>query len=527
MTCLPALLAFLLPLACLAQPVKSNLHIKNAQPSYYLSADGKTLAVTANEFNQLPWLGLMDLTTNFWKPKASIYIHSLCVTPDLRSAYSNAYGLEGFKGNNEFQRYRKFTSWYHPDISSADKVQFPDQNLILAAKNDGVLLIATDVRLKKQQWGGPQVTARELSFYDPKEAKVIQTVYKGDEISISENWLKGKNTPRLIRNDSFLVEAYGQGWNVLNIYTGEQKRFNNLNSMYELDGGLCMFTQTISGARGLSLERKIADLVSGNYIYSDTIALVNGEGYWIAKSHSSNSFYTFYSATEKLYKEQFDGMRIVKKDSVSISFKQTLPNWTSLSRYDYQLMVSEPTGQILFLPYGDQTLYNRYSDQLFTWKLNTGELAFYTEKFVRPTEAWLAQQSEASRRRANYYAARNYTVAPNLWIRAQNGEIHYVLGKSGTGNLWDVNTYKLNAGKYSVYKQLKSDNELTYQCSTTSATTCNGCKGAGTTQSVSQRTTEKTDKMIYNEITTRKTENVYTTNGCTVCKGAGVIFQQQ
>ncbi len=220
-----------------------------------------------------------------------------------------------------------------------------------------------------------------------------------------------------------------------------------------------------------------------------------------------------------LYEEEWTGNELKLVDSIQLDVKDVLKYkvWLGHLR-DHKLIVSKKVGKVLLVPLS-WPQYSQDNNEIFLWKLDDGSLVHRNPNYIRPTEAFLVKNSSQ-----NAQSAPPTSLPLNALVRKKGGGPYFVLlSQDANTKQWWVSRYMPNKnGHYDIIKESKNPIEFsTLTTDVISTTPCPVCNGAGKMNVAEARTTEKTDKMIYTQITTTKTENVNSLKPCNQCKGLG------
>ncbi|MCK7556515.1 hypothetical protein MKQ70_16425 [Chitinophaga sedimenti] len=307
-------------------------------------------------------------------------------------------------------------------------------------------------------------------------------------------------------------------WNNMGHYT----------TLRPADGILHKFTPPVpiycyAGKYGMGQERKtgsgsdniirkvIVNMENGEVVYDQTLSLKGALGYWCAAW--GNYFYTLNAQTSLLCKEEWTGSELAIRDSVKLDIKGVLWNdsWGNRNAYNYQLLVSEPAGKVMMLPNVWSEFINP-PEALLSWTLRDGQLSLVNPNFIQPSAAYMAK---LNRPRLN-------SVPFNVLIKNYHG-LYVVLGQNQTTKKWSVIKYvKDRKGNYErITKEEDAWEFVPAGIEVVSSTACARCKNTGIMATVNRVTSEHTDKMIYNQVTTTTTRDVVGQSTCSDCKGLG------
>lgn len=500
-----------------AQPKTGTLMVTNTSPEYLLSPDGKTLCVHETNDNRDKWGIFLNLDNYTWQSQGTLSIRysNVVLAPDQKSIYGNAVDDEGYKGDADWVKYRKYMSWYYPDCRNAgNKIQWPDKYFILGQRPDGNLLVAAKLTVKKVKGlMYPKMNAAELCIINPANGEVVQTLRtfgKGQEFKIRDSWI---NPTGFFLNEGNLLV-----W---------PSAFNDFTTLRPADGEVLYFKPPVSltafsGKYGMGQDKEYVDnkyiihkvvvnMENGQVVYDQKRPVGNAPGCWSAAW--GKFFYTLDGATSMLRKEEWTGSELKLLDSVKLDINGALANdtWGNLTRYNYKLVVAEPAGKVMMLPVNwSQDV--RPSEALFFWTLNNGQLAFVNPAFIQPSSAYLAK---INRPRLN-------SIPFNVLVKTYNG-LYVVLDQNQTTKKWSV--IKFVKDRHGNYERINKEEDafafIPVATDVVSANACARCNNSGMMATVSRVTTEKTDKMIYNQITTTTTKDVIGKSICSDCKGLG------
>jgi hypothetical protein len=507
-----------------SQVQQSSLMVRNPEPRYRLSSDGKLLSVSLkSEDGSAQWCSFIDLSNMTWFGKAgSISTKDVTISSDMKSAYGTLLNFDGFKGNEHWLKYKRYISWYYPvSTSYENKMQWVDKNWVISAHNDGTVLTFGELEFKvKRNDGEPLVIMNDLNITDPKTGNTIRTLRKG---KITEIWLGAwKRTGFwLTDNDKLLVWNGTDGLNTLRLDGGEQRKIT-LPGYDKISGRFVMHADWNNIVGNNQIRKSIYDIETGAVVARETILLKNATGFWCT-SAGNNDFYTLNGLTSVLKKEVWNGTTFEVTDSVKLEIGALLPgdNWGATSKDDYGLLVSESTGHVLFLPYKYkfESTHIAYNN-LLVWDLATGKLKYTNPNLIVPYESYLKEQERVSN---------TSPLAPlpyNALVRGSDGFYYVILSQHAINMTWSVIKFTRDRhGNYSRENQERPQKDFSnFTTPVISTITCPHCHGGGTTSVQEQRTSEKTDKMIYTQITTTTTQSVQSTSTCPECKGLGFSF---
>lgn len=510
-------LAVMFSLIAGAQPKTGSLMVANTSPHYQLSPDGKTLCVHETNDNHDKWGIFLNLEDYSWQSKGTVSIKysNVVLTPDQKSVYGNAISYDGYKGDANWVKYKKHMSWYYPDARNADnKIQWPDKYFILGQRPDGNLLVATGLTLKKvKALMYPKMTAEALCIINPANGEIVQTVRsfpKGKLFDIRDSWINPTGF--------FLDEGNLLVW---------PSAFNDFLTFRPADGEVIFFKPPVpitafAGKYGMGQDRQyvedkyiirkiIVNMENGEIVYDQKQPVNGSESCWTTAW--GGYFYTLNGATSMLRKEEWTGRELKVLDSVKLDINNVLPNnsWGRRNHYKYKLVVSEPTGKVIMLP-SNWEKDDSPSEALLSWTLNNGQLAFVNPGFIQPSYAYLAKINRP----------RLSEIPFNVLVKTYNG-LYVVLDQNKTTQKWSV--IKFVQGKNGNYERIIKEEDagafIPVATDVVSTTACGRCNNTGMMATVNRVTTEKTDKMIYNQITTTTTKDVVGQSVCSDCRGLG------
>jgi hypothetical protein len=506
-----------------AQITQSSLFVINPYPVYKLSPDGKTLGVTeVSEDQQKSWMNYINLTTFKYEPKGSVSTKDYTITPGLRSAFANAFSTKGFKGNDNWIPYKKYMSWYFPSSTDwANRVQWADRDWVIAGRTDGLLLTAGKLDIKDGR-DGIKVMIHDFNLVDPNTGQVKSTIRKGKIMELPYDWWTFRSKGWLANNDSLLL------WSWISEQVFSMKVHDGLPlniklpcppSFYIGKYAVCL-KQTGFDKDKKAFRKVIVDLESGKTVYDQTFDTKNSSAYWIAFGEG-NRLYTLNRSTSVLLQEEWTGSELKLIDSTKLQIDSLLNTRFDEIAYDYNytMMVSQPLKRLLLLPKRWNENYNLSTD-LFVWDISDGKFVHRNTNFVKPSQTFLADHNRINQIRI----PEKITLAENMIIRKRKeGALYLVMKKEPGSSLWKVvrTSFDKQINAYSFSETTALEYDLTFEAEVIQPVNCNECNGSGELVTVSQRTTEKVDKMIYNKITTTRTFTERKTQVCKVCKGLG------
>ncbi|HYF68266.1 MAG TPA: hypothetical protein VD884_09020 [Ohtaekwangia sp.] len=506
-----------------AQTAFQPLVIKNPYPRYKLSLDGRTLAIYEKTTDDKIFAMFLDVESFKVNPKGSFVLDNLTLTPDLKGAWGQLSNTNGFKGNEHWLAYKNYTAWYYANNLDFEKQQWPDKYFILGARSDGMLVVAGNVKIKKPSKTGPYnplIVLTDVHIVDPTTGQIKETLFKGDLIEANNDWFKGRHH-MLLDDGELLVWSYdfSRALHAINLRKGGIVSTPIPFHMNAFFGKYAVGTARNNLVSGNARHRKlVVNLETGATVSDQEVGLGNSFGYWVGPGGNSNSFYSLNGGNAMLYKEEItDGKHRItdslKLDIDGLFFRDYFIGVESIT---HKLIVSEATRRVLLLPTSWGEGEHRHG---YIWDLSNGKLLYKSENPIQPFESFVSKNTRV------YKAPVKVTLAPNVMVLARDKNLYQVISKASTGTLWNVIQFHQNeTGPYGRYEMQKAEFDLTYEAKPVKATTCAQCNGGGSTVSISQRTVEKTDKMIYNQITTTTTMEDRKTHSCTACKGLGFTY---
>lgn len=504
-----------------AQPEIGNLHVKSIYPVYKLSPDERTVAifeVSADRREEYArFLNLADFT---WQEKRSFNLNHMriALSPDFSSVYGNVDDIKGGKGDGNWMPYKKYMAWYFPDSKDESKKrQWADQFFILTKMRDGKLLAGTGFELTRRKGTAyPRMSIRELVTIDPSTgqvAAIVHTFPKSKPFEMPDIWRKP--TTFLVNDEKLLLSA-GNGIYSLNLATGEARQFSPIVQPTAVVGKYGMgtgFDHQMSTMGNHFFRKSVTDLETGTTVYEGRVAVKQALGYWAAAS--GEHFYTLNGLSSMLVREKLVGGKLMVLDSVKLDIKGVLPggdNWGDRGDNQYRLFVTEDLGKVVMLP-GSWNSSRKPADPLLAWNLEDGKLIFISPDFIQPSYNHLADLNRP---------AGPATIPLNTLVKVQN-DYYVLLKKDETYKKWSV--IKFVRDRQGNYEKVRQERDLMDFAPVTtkviSATPCGRCNGSGVMAVQKSVTYEKTDKMIYNQITTTTTKNVTAEGVCSDCRGLG------
>jgi hypothetical protein len=508
-----------------AQTAFRQFSIKNPYPKYQLSTDGRTLAIYEKTEADKLFAIFLDLENYVFHPKASFVLENLTLTPDLKGAYGMIYSAEGFQGNEHWMAYKKYLSWYFPNNTEFTKKQWADQLFILGVRPDGMLVTAGSVNLKSKKKSYPELILGDVSIMDPASGQITETIRQGELIKAGlPLFTTGRphliDDGRLLKWDGNADHHYDGG--TMNLRQGGIVSYSVPFSLKTISGKYIMGVTRlpIGELRDLDMRKIVVDLETGARVHDDTLRMRKTESLWCAAGNA-NTFYMLKAENAMLYKEEMTDGKLRVTDSLKLNIDGLfhVDYIQDPYTYSHDLIVSETLNRVLLAPVSWNNGDDRVTS-LYMWDLRDGKLLHENKKFIQPYESFVAKNTRV------YKAPVQVVVAPNILVVSHDYKLYHVVGKSPTGTLWSVIRFNKNDdGTYARYEELKSEFDLTYNAKYATPTTCQQCNGGGSTVSISQRTVEKTDKMIYNQITTTRTFEDRTSSACSACKGLGFTYR--
>lgn len=507
-----------------AQPQQIDLHVSSLNPQYRLSPDQRTLCVVEYSAGMREkyayFLNLSDFT---WQEKRSMNIipQRTTLSPDFRTVYGNVEDYGGDKGDVQWIPYKKYLAWYFPDArDDTKKMQWSDRFFTLTQLSDGRLLAATGLELSKPKKDNyPEMKIKGLGIVDPTTGEVVQVLHsypKGKEQVIPHNFRQPISF--MIDSDRMMLWTdNGKNFVRLKPATGEFLYFGSIWPVSGYSGKYGMGTGydhvLSSGVKNI-VGKNVVDMETGMPVYETKIHLKNSLGYWVAAA--GEHFYTLNGLNSMLCREKFENGKLNVIDSVKLELKGELlyeNKWDQNSVNNYKLVVSEVLGKVLMLP----ASYNQFAvkaNPLLVWNLKDGKLIYFSPTFIKPSHDHMVNL----KRRVG-----GPSVLPlNALIKVQNG-YYVLLKKDETYKKWTV--IKFVRDRNGNYDKVQEQRDLMDFVPVTteviSSTACSRCSGSGKMAVQKTVTHEKTDKMIYNQITTTTTSNVMAQAVCSDCKGMG------
>ncbi|HYG20635.1 MAG TPA: hypothetical protein VD816_16965, partial [Ohtaekwangia sp.] len=464
------------------QPRIGNLYTTAPFPYYVLSSDGKTLGVYQGGEDLKPWLAFIDLNTFTWLPEATILLDKIFLSPDFKIAYTAEINIDGFKGNADWLPYKKYLSWYYPNSTSLQKVQWPDRNLIMAIRSDGKFITAGTLKFKKEKHlMHPTTTVVDLNLTDPVTGNVISNIRKGEVMRISYDRF-GRTNWQLADNDNLLVVGDGSRWTSFNLTTGVFTNTHSNDQLTARSGKYVMGATFKDATIGAFKYRKLVmNLETGQAVHDEMISTTDVLGYWCAAG-MSNSFYTLTAKTGELAKEEIIDNKLVVTKTVKLDITdvEATGKWPYLDHGFHSLVVSEPLGMALLLPVSYKD-YHRFSKMVLGWRLEDGKLTYVNYDFVRPKESYL--QREAAENAA--WVKRMTPATPsqlplNTLLRSREG-FHVLLGKDQQTSKWKAIKFNPTGdGNFSPSEISLAETDFPRLfCEVVSSTPCGQCHGHG------------------------------------------------
>ena len=503
----------------LAQSKTGQFYVTNPYPTYKLSPDGKTLCVYETNDSRDKWAMFFNLDNYSWQSIGSMSLNhpNVSLSPDFKTVYGNYDSFNGYKGNSDWIPFKKYMSWYFPNSRNAlQKMQWADKFFIITQMQDGNLLAATGLKFKKSKGlVYPAITTNAFNIVDPATGKILKTLStfpKEKEFRIPDDWRKPSSF--LIDNDRLLL------WTLDNRYflsikptEGEIRRFTFPLSISSFAGKYGMgYVYSDESKIGNNIIRKvIVDMETGQTVHERKIALKDALSYWTTAS--GKYFYTLNGHTSMLCKEEWNGSNLVVLDSVKLDINGLFENgkWGDRSSYNY-LIVSESTNKVLLLP-SIWKKQNQQQEALLSWTLKDGRQDLVNPNFIRPSANYLAKQNRPDR---------PDNLPLNALVKNHNG-YYVLLGKNELTKKWAV--IKFVKDRNGNYERVKKEEDLweftPVGTDIISSTPCSICNGSGMMATVNRVTSQHTDKMIYNQITTTTTKDVVGQKTCNQCRGLG------
>ncbi len=284
-------LLLLTTLNSVAQSNFGQLYTTNPHPTYQLSTDGKTLAVTSvSEEPKNRWLSFIDLETFTYRPLGTVSLNYSSISSDFKSAFGNEYNKNGYAGNGDWIPYKKYMSWMYPNSTEAKKLQWSDKHFILALRSDGNLLIAGNVEHVNKK-NTAYYVFNDLQIMEPQSGKILSTLRKGEFLQVGKLWAPEEN-PVLINNDNLLFWNTWSGGSTMKLDGGQRTYLRNSFPVEAISGkwGMGLKTDDKSSSGNLIVKKMIMDLENGNIVFEKNIPIKNANGYWCASDNSGRFF---------------------------------------------------------------------------------------------------------------------------------------------------------------------------------------------------------------------------------------------
>ncbi len=500
-----------------SQPKMVDWSTRNPFPAFQLSPDGKSMAMSNLTEEEKRWVAILDLTTMTWR--STIILSKLKLTPDFSAAVENWIKLDGYKGSEGWVPFKKHVVNYWTDLSgNGIKTQWPDKYLVIATMPDGNLLVSEKYKTNKIKYSDELgLDIMDVKIVDPKTNAVVKTIKDGVYF---KHYGRFFNDIKSVTPNGKFVVWHDAALTALPLEGGRSVAFTVPYSGvqgYAGDYAICVGRRNaFEGYRDNQLT--LVDLSTGKAAVDSTLEAKTEKNVW--GTASSGRIFVMKESTNELLEFEMQSGKLVHLKTINLE-ETGSPLSSSYYGKKNVLLVSVAASKIFLMP-------NEYTpegnqNEAYTWDLNTGKLLYKATSFIRPYDSYLAKLNQQ----------KSYTPPPpRLSIAAgmlvQSGGRYYILNEFNRySGQWFAQA--LTKNRHGVWeRQSVSKPEQFFSdrvAQAVSNTKCSQCNGGGSQVGYQQRTTEKTDKMIYTKITTTTTSNVAVQQACSACSGLGFIIK--